>query len=84
MDRKIIFFIIGIISLLVFQCSEKSDEDIIKTNIIQGNFEKAQKLMIDLIVANQDSISPEFIDSMKFEIERLDKAKLLGIENNRR
>ena len=75
MNRTVNFFIIGIISMLIFQCSGKSEEDLIKTNIIQGNFEKAQQLMLDLIVTNQDTISQEFLDSVKFEIERLDRIK---------
>ncbi len=76
MDRITNFFIIGIISLLIFQCSGKSEKELIKTNIIQGNFEDAKGLMLDLIVAKEDSISPEYIDSMKFEIERLDRIKM--------
>ncbi|MBN2281462.1 MAG: transglutaminase domain-containing protein [Candidatus Marinimicrobia bacterium] len=76
MKNSAVFFIIGIISILIFQCSGKSEENLIRKNIIAGNYEIAQRLLLDLIIANQDSIDQDYIDSIKFEIERLDRIKL--------
>ncbi len=76
MVRKVNFFIIGIFAILIFQCSGKSDRDLIKENIVQGNYNTAQELILDDMLAKQDVASAEYIDSMKYEIERLDRIKM--------
>ncbi|MFP4547505.1 MAG: hypothetical protein ACLFQM_05190, partial [Fidelibacterota bacterium] len=48
----------------------------IKENIVQGNYNAAQELILDDMLAKQDVASAEYIDSMKYEIERLDRIKM--------
>lgn len=73
MKKQVQFIIIGILTLLFFQCSENSIEEKIKREIILGNFSTAREMILDLILSKKDSISQHYMDSVNFEIERLDR-----------
>ena len=75
MMKKNHFIIFGILAIFFFQCSENEEKDLIKKNIILGNFESAQSLLLDVIISQQDTLSKHLLDSLQFEIERLDRIK---------
>jgi hypothetical protein len=77
MAKKINFFIFGILSFIFFQCSGKSDEEIIRKNILNGNYEIAQEMLLNLALSKEEAEDQEYFDSIRYEIERLDRIKMV-------